>query len=70
MDLDWTAEDLAFAEEARQFFADALTPELRDAGRLMTSVYADHDLGMAWQAKLHERGWAAPNWQPEHGGTD
>ncbi|WP_264424126.1 acyl-CoA dehydrogenase family protein [Novosphingobium sp. KCTC 2891] len=70
MDLDWTAEDLAFAEEARAFFEKELTPELRDAGRLMTSVYGDHDLGMEWQAKLHAKGWAAPNWQPEHGGQD
>ncbi|MFX8608879.1 acyl-CoA dehydrogenase, partial [Acinetobacter baumannii] len=66
MDLDWTPQDLAFAEEARRFFAEALTPELADAGRLMTSVYADHELGMAWQQRLHARGWAAPGWQIEH----
>lgn len=70
MDLDWTADDMAFAAEARRFFEDELTPELRDAGRLMTSVYADHELGLAWQAKLHARGWAAPSWQVEHGGQD
>jgi alkylation response protein AidB-like acyl-CoA dehydrogenase len=70
MDLEWTADDLAFAQEARHFFEQELTPELRDAGRLMTSVYADHDLGMAWQQKLHAHGWAAPSWQIEHGGQD
>ncbi len=70
MDLDWTAEDLAFAAEARAFFEKELTPELRDAGRLMTSVYGDHELGMEWQAKLHAKGWAAPHWQVEHGGQD
>lgn len=70
MDLEWSAEDLAFAAEARAFFQQELTDELREAGQLMTSVYADHDLGMAWQAKLHARGWAAPNWQVEHGGQD
>ncbi|WP_338467664.1 acyl-CoA dehydrogenase family protein [Novosphingobium sp. ZN18A2] len=70
MDLNWSAEDLAFAEEARTFFEAELTPELRAAGALMTSVYADHDLGMEWQAKLHARGWAAPGWRKEHGGTD
>jgi len=70
MNLDWSAEDLAFAEEARAFFEAELTLELRDAGRLMTSVYADHDLGMAWQAKLNARGWAAPGWRREHGGQD
>lgn len=70
MDLDWTPQDMAFAQEARTFFAENLTDDLRDAGRLMTSVYADHGLGMAWQAKLHARGWAAPGWQVEHGGQD
>jgi alkylation response protein AidB-like acyl-CoA dehydrogenase len=70
MDLDWTDEDLAFAAEARAFFERELTPEWRDAGRLMTSVYADHDLGMAWQARLHAQGWAAPGWRVEHGGQD
>ncbi|WP_374530530.1 acyl-CoA dehydrogenase family protein, partial [Novosphingobium sp.] len=70
MDLNWSPEDLAFAAEARAFFERELTPELRAAGQLMTSVYGDHDLGMEWQAKLHAQGWAAPNWQVEHGGQD
>jgi alkylation response protein AidB-like acyl-CoA dehydrogenase len=47
-----------------------LTPELRRAGRLMTSVYADHEASMAWQAILNERGWAAPAWPIEYGGCD
>ena len=36
----------------------------------MTSVYADHEASMAWQAILHERGWAAPAWPVEWGGCD
>jgi alkylation response protein AidB-like acyl-CoA dehydrogenase len=70
MDLEWSAEDLAFRDEVRTFLDDKLTPELRQAGRLMTSVYADHEASMAWQAILHERGWAAPAWPVEHGGCD
>lgn len=70
MDLDWSPEDLAFRDEVRQFLDERLTPELRQAGRLMTSVYADHEASMAWQAILHERGWAAPAWPVEHGGCD
>lgn len=70
MDLTWSAADLAFRDEVRQFLDDKLTPELRQAGRLMTSVYADHDASMRWQAILHERGWAAPGWPVEHGGCD
>ncbi|MDF2824499.1 MAG: acd 2 [Mycobacterium sp.] len=70
MDLEWSAEDLAFREEVRTFLDDKLTPDMRRAGRLMTSVYADHEASMAWQAALHERGWAAPAWPVEHGGCD
>ena len=62
MDLQWTATDLAFRDEVRAFLDAKLTPELRQAGRLMTSVYADHDASMEWQRILHERGWAAPAW--------
>lgn len=70
MDLEWSDTDLAFRDEVRAFLDEKLTPELRTAGRLMTSVYADHEASMAWQAILHERGWAAPAWPVEHGGCD
>lgn len=70
MDLDWSDTDLTFRDEVRGFLDDKLTPELRQAGRLMTSVYADHDASMAWQAILHEHGWAAPAWPVEYGGCD
>ncbi|WP_422749780.1 acyl-CoA dehydrogenase family protein [Mycobacterium sp. WMMD1722] len=70
MELGWSERDATFRDEVRQFLADKLTPELRRAGRLMTSVYADHDASMQWQAILHERGWAAPAWPVEHGGCD
>jgi len=70
MDLRWSEEDRAFQSEVRDFLDQKLTPELRRAGRLMTSVYADHEASMAWQAILHERGWAAPAWPVEHGGCD
>lgn len=70
MDLKWSRSDQEFRDEVRDFLARKLTPELRRAGRLMTSVYADHDASMAWQAILHERGWAAPAWPVEHGGCD
>ncbi len=70
MDLQWSATDLAFRDEVRTFLDEKLTPELRRAGRLMTSVYADHDASMEWQRILHERGWAAPAWPVPYGGCD
>ncbi|MBU3750394.1 MAG: acyl-CoA dehydrogenase [Mycobacterium sp.] len=70
MELAWSAKDRQFRDEVRAFLDENLTEDLRQAGRLMTSVYADHEASMAWQAILHERGWAAPAWPPEYGGCD
>ena len=49
MDLQWSAADLTFRDEVRAFLDEKLTSELRRAGRLMTSVYADHEASMEWQ---------------------
>lgn len=70
MDLQWSPTDIAFRDEVRSFLEEKLTPELRRAGRLMTSVYSDHDASLQWQRILHERGWAAPSWPVEYGGCD
>ena len=68
MQMQWTPADLAFRDEVRAFLDAELTPEMRRESRLMTSVYAPHDLSTAWQARLHARGWAAPAWPVEYGG--
>ncbi|KZM70229.1 acyl-CoA dehydrogenase family protein [Nocardia terpenica] len=70
MDLDWSPTDLAFRDEVRRFLDEHLTPDLRRAGRLATSVYPDHEASMRWQRILHARGWAAPAWPVQHGGCD
>jgi alkylation response protein AidB-like acyl-CoA dehydrogenase len=68
MNLDLTAEDLAFQAEVREFLETSLTPELRQAGRRATSVFMDKDYSLAWQKILHARGWVAPSWPVEYGG--
>jgi alkylation response protein AidB-like acyl-CoA dehydrogenase len=68
MDMSWSAPDLQFREDVREFIAAELTADLRKAGRSMTSVYANYDVGMKWQRILHKRGWAAPAWPVEYGG--
>jgi alkylation response protein AidB-like acyl-CoA dehydrogenase len=68
MEMGWSEADLAWRDEVREFLERELTPELRRAGRLMTSVYADHEASMEWQRILHNRGWAAPAWPVEYGG--
>src|SRR5689334_16614652 len=68
MNLTWSSADIDFREEVRAFLDAELTAEMRRAVRRMTSVYAPHELSMAWQAILHARGWAVPAWPVEYGG--
>lgn len=35
----------------------------------MTSIFSDFDAAMAWQKILYEKGWLAPEWPEEWGGT-
>jgi len=68
MQVSWSDADLAFRDEVRAFLDAELSAEMRRDVRRMTSVYAPHELSMAWQAILHARGWAAPAWPVEYGG--
>ena len=63
-----TPADRAFRDEVRTFLAEKLPPDLARAGRRSTSVFFHPDVTRPWQAILHERGWAAPDWPVEHGG--
>lgn len=69
MSLKLSPADEAFRGEVRAFLDANLTDEIRRAGAGMTSVYADHEASMKWQAILHAKGWAAPAWPVEHGGA-
>jgi alkylation response protein AidB-like acyl-CoA dehydrogenase len=63
-----SADARAFREEVRTFLDEALTPELRRAGRRATSAFTHPDISLRWQAILHAKGWVAPEWPVEHGG--
>ncbi len=66
MDTRLSEEDIAFREEVRAFLAEAYDDELRTKiGTLATMKE-----GMkTWQKRLYEKGWIAPNWPQEYGGT-
>lgn len=69
MDLAFTAEDRAFAKTVRDWIAEAYTPELRAKQAMSKNGYLDKEGMVAWQKKLHARGWIAPNWPTEYGGA-
>lgn len=67
MDLRYTDDELAFRDEVRAFFKDALPADLRRAAE-QGQRYSAAQL-RRWQRILYERGWATPAWSPEWGGT-
>lgn len=64
-----TPEDAAFRDEVRAFLDQALTPELRAAGRRCSGIFSDYPDGIRWHRRLAERGWSVPHWPEAHGGT-
>ncbi|MFZ5781402.1 MAG: acyl-CoA dehydrogenase family protein [Pseudomonadota bacterium] len=69
MDLALSPQDAAFRDEVRRFLEESLTEDLREAGRKTAGVFADIAAGMRWHKVLARRGWSAPTWPKEHGGT-
>lgn len=58
-----------FRAEVRVFLQSAPTKEILEAGRKASSVFAPFDQVMAWQRILYDKGWVAPAWPREYGGT-
>ncbi|MEM7219923.1 MAG: acyl-CoA dehydrogenase family protein [Pseudomonadota bacterium] len=57
----------ALRAEVREFLDRELTDELRAAAA--TGFGIPREAGAAWHRKLYERGWIAPDWPVEYGGT-
>jgi len=69
MDMDFSPEDLAFREEVRDFLAENLPDRLKDGARKTPGVFVEPDIGMEWHKILNSKGWVAPHWPKEDGGT-
>lgn len=67
MDMEFSPEDLAFQKEVRDFIAENYPAELRgkqDEGDELTK----EDF-LSWHRILYKKGWVAPAWPVEYGGT-
>lgn len=69
MNIDFAPELEIFRAEVAEFFATAPTPAIREAGRKTTSLFAPFKECIEWQRILYEKGWVAPHWPKEYGGT-
>lgn len=69
MDMEFSPADLAFREEVRDFLAENLPDRLRDGARRTPGVFVEPDIGMEWHRILYQKGWVAPHWPKEDGGT-
>lgn len=69
MDMQFTAEELAFREEVRAFLDEKLPERLRDGSRQSPGVFVEPDIGLEWHRILNDKGWVAYHWPVEDGGT-
>jgi alkylation response protein AidB-like acyl-CoA dehydrogenase len=63
MDLNYSSEELAFRDEVRAWLGANLPAELKDKAHL------SRDELLRWHRILAKKGWVAPAWPKEWGGT-
>jgi alkylation response protein AidB-like acyl-CoA dehydrogenase len=67
MDLEYKQEDLLFREEVRSFLANHLPKELSD--KVRAGKHRERDDMVRWHKILAAKGWVAPGWPEQYGGT-
>jgi alkylation response protein AidB-like acyl-CoA dehydrogenase len=66
MDLNFTAAEVAFRDEVRQFLRDQLPEGIAQRVKNGLAVHAEDYT--RWQKILYKRGWGAPGWPTQFGG--
>lgn len=66
MDNSFSDLDLEFQKEVRDFFVTEYTEEIRECVESGSDV---KQAAIDWQNKLNAKGWLAPDWPEEYGGT-
>jgi alkylation response protein AidB-like acyl-CoA dehydrogenase len=67
MELILTPEEEAFRLEVREFLQAEVPEEVKR--KTMTGFRLSKEEHESWQKKLFAKGWVAPSWPVEHGGT-
>ncbi|MDG1203986.1 MAG: acyl-CoA dehydrogenase family protein [Pseudomonadales bacterium] len=68
MDLKLSQQDENFRLQVRDFFDQHLTDDIK-VHRRDTHAIGHIENIVPWHKKLYEKGWVAPGWPIEHGGT-
>lgn len=67
MNVNLTAEETAFRDEVRSFFAKKYPADIRE--KQDKGIPLSREDTIRWQKVLYEQGWFAVNWPEEYGGT-
>ena len=67
MHADFTADELAFREQVRDFLRNEFPASIK--AKVDAHIRLSKDDMVTWQKILYRKGWAAPTWPVEHGGT-
>lgn len=67
MDLNFTPEEQRFRAEVREFIDQHLPREI--SAKVLGGKRLQRDDFLRWHQILHKKGWIAPNWPKEFGGT-
>jgi alkylation response protein AidB-like acyl-CoA dehydrogenase len=68
MDLNYSPDEAAFRDEVRAWIRENLPGDVRDKVLAYKELSRDELLG--WHRALAKKGWVAPHWPVEWGGTD
>ncbi|MEP6389181.1 MAG: acyl-CoA dehydrogenase family protein [Halioglobus sp.] len=66
MDTSFSSEDLAFRDEVRAFFDEAYDDDIAER---LEGRNNNKEAIIEWQKRLYAKGWVAPGWPVELGGT-
>jgi len=67
MDLNYTAEDLAFRDEVRTYLEANLPQDLQQ--KVLNHKRLSREDFVRWHKILAKQGWVATGWPAEYGGT-
>jgi len=67
MDLSYSADELAFRNEVRDWLAANLPKDIRD--KVVNYQHLSKEDFLRWHKILAKKGWAVPHWPAEWGGT-